>query len=68
MKILGACEPDYVWYDYELFDPKLTKWYGFGLWSVLNILKLAKSNDTLEILTETSNILETVSAAEVKKL
>ena len=42
MKILGACEPDYVWYDYELFDPKLTKWYGFGLWSVFKVLKKDK--------------------------
>ena len=62
MKVLGSCEPDYVWYDSNRMK---TTWWGFGIWSLLDILKLAKSNETLEIVTESSGILESVANAEV---
>ena len=62
MKVLGSCEPDYVWYD---SNDMVTKWYGFGIWSLLDILKFTNSNDTLEIFVDSSNILESVANAEV---
>ena len=60
MRILTSCDPDYVWYDFDRTNPKVTKWYGYGLWSILDILGFAQ-NSSLEIVPKSSGLLHAVA-------